>query len=194
MRHLLAIAILVLAAAPAHADDNAGLSLDLGYMWDHVQVTDQTVVSGQAVRFAIRIAVSRHFHFGGEAEESRLSGSTPIPDGQVARTTSMTVSTPVEGMMIAPKFLVGAHAISGRLTAIAELAGGFRDTELNSIYGYDIAGRKKEALVEGRTQLDYWLSPAVTVGAMASTDVLTPGDVSFGLLVGLHFAPYDHAR
>lgn len=194
MRHLLAIVVVSVLAAPSAHADPAGLSLDLGYLWDHVQVTDQTVVAGQAVRFGMRVALGRHFHFGGEAEESRLSGMTPIPGGQIARTTSMTMSTPVDGTMIAPKFLVGAHAIAGSLTAMAELACGVRDTEVSSIYGYDIAGRKKEALVEGRALLAYWVSPTITVGAVASTDVLTPGDLAFGLSLGLHFAPYDQAR
>jgi hypothetical protein len=189
------LAAVSLVAASAHAQPG-GLSIDLGYFYDRVEANDHTVVPGNLVRFGIRVSLSRHFHVGAEVDDSWLAGTTPVPDGAIARVggTPMPTMWPLEGTMVAPKALVGAHAIHGPVTWSAELACGVRDTSVSSIWSNDVAGRKEETLLEGHTKIDYWLTSGLTVGAVASADLLVPNDVAFGMSVAVHFAPYDYAR
>ena len=175
-------ALLVLLPSIAHAD--SGVSLDFGYLHSRVAVADDTTVAGGVGRFAIGISFKRHFHAGAEAEEGWLSGTTSLPDGAVARTSSGAES-PLEGNMLALKAFAGVHANAGVLRVAADVAGGFPDTWVSSDLGPDVAGRKNEPLLELRTRLDLWLSQTMTVGVATSTDVIERRDVSVGLIFAL---------
>jgi hypothetical protein len=189
------IASILLVASSVRAEPGR-LSIDLGYLYDRVEANDHTVVPGNMVRFGIRVAVSRHFHIGAEVDDSWLAGQTPIPDGAIARQSGVATPAmwPLEGTMVAPKALVGAHTIRGPVTWSTELALGVRDTSVSTIWSNDVAGRKEETLLEGHTRLDYWLTSGLTLGAVASADLLVPNDVALGISLAAHFAPYDRAR
>jgi hypothetical protein len=182
----IAPSLIVLAmASPASAE--SGVSFDFGYAVNRVAVTDQTALDGQLGRFGLKISLGRHLHFGAEAEEGSLAGTSSIPNGTVAR-TSNEPSGPLEGNTLGLKAFVGAHANVGRFIVGADLAGGMRDTWVSSDLGMDVAGFKNEPLVEVRSRADFRLSPSTTVGAMASTDLLERRNVSVGAVFALHFA------
>ena len=50
------------------------------------------------------------------------------------------------------------------------------------------------AVVEGRARLDLWLTPRVTVGALAGVDLTDRNNVTVALTVGLHFHRFDRVR
>ena len=177
--------VLVLASSSAHADN--GLSLELGYLRNQVAVTDQTALAGEAVRFTIKVSNGPFFHWGAEAEEGRLSGSTRLPGGAVARSIGQPQPSPLEGNTLGLKLLAGAHTTIGRLMFSSDLAAGVRDTWVSSDLGIDVAGRKKAALIELRARADVWLSSTTTIGAVATADLLERRDVSLGLVLALHF-------
>jgi hypothetical protein len=186
---ILASLLVVAAAGSAHAD--TGVSFDFGYLHNKVAVTDQTAIGGDVGRFAISISTGRYFHFGAEAEEARLAGSTPLPDGAVARTTGETTPTPtqgpLDGNMLGLKMFAGGHVRSGLFMFGADVAGGVRDTWVSSDAGNDVAGRKGEPLLEVRSRADFFITPTATLGVVASTDLIERRDVGLGAVFALHF-------
>jgi len=185
----IALSLLVLAAATPAAHADTGVSFDFGYLRNRVAVTDQTTIGGDMGRFAISVSSGRYFYFGAEAEEAHLAGSTGLPDGAVARTTTeQPVQGPLDGNMLGLKMFAGGHVRAGLFMFGADLATGVRDTWVSSDAGMDVAGRKDETLLEVRSRADFWLTRSATLGAVASTDLLERRDVSFGAVFALHFS------
>jgi hypothetical protein len=177
--------LLLVASTTAHADN--GLSLELGYLRTRVAVTDHTALAGEAARFTIKISNGPVFHWGAEVEEGRLTGTTTIPGGAVARSVGQPQPSPLEGNSVGLKLLAGVHHTFGRLMFSSDLAMGVRDTWVSSDAGSDVAGDKKALLVELRGRADVWLSSTTTIGAVATSDMLERRDVSLGLVFALHF-------
>ncbi len=176
----------VALASPAYADTGSGVSFELGYLRNRVAVTDNTALDGQVGRFGIRVSLGPHFHFGGEAEEGSIAGTTSLPNGVVARSTS-ELEGPLEGNTLGLKAYAGVHANAGMFQVGADLAGGVRDTWVSSDRGMDVAGRKNEPLLEARTRADLWLTRSMTIGAVASTDLIERRNVSLGAVLSLQF-------
>lgn len=194
------IAVAVVAvtlAGPAHAE--TGASFELGYVRNRVAVTDRTALDGQAARFAIRISVGRHFHWGAEAEEGSLAGTTYLPGGNVARLApgaedsqqSTSRPSPLEGNSLGLKAFVGGHGRIGRVRLGADVAGGVRDSFVSSDAGNDVAGRKKEPLLEVRTRADFFVTHSATIGLVGASDVIERRDVSLALVLALNFTRGD---
>ena len=187
MRIAASLFVLTLASTQAHAE--TGASFEVGYSHNQVAVTDQTALGGQAGRFGLRVTLGPHIHFGAEAEEGTLAGTSP-PSGVVARGGSGGSSElvgPLDGNTLGLKAYAGAHTHLGAFMVGADLAGGMRDTWVSSVAGMDVAGRKNEPLLEARTRLDYFLSSTLTIGAVASADMIERRDVSIAAVLGLHF-------
>jgi hypothetical protein len=179
------VLLVVAIASPAYAD--RGVSFDFGYARNRVAVTDQTALDGELGRFGLKVSLGRYFHFGGEAEEGRLAGTSSIPSGAVARTTDEPQG-PLEGNMLGLKLYAGAHANVGAFIVGADVAAGMRDTWVSSDLGMDVAGRKNEALLELRSRADVRMSPSTTLGVVATSDMLERRNVSLGAVFALHFA------
>jgi hypothetical protein len=184
-RFYLGLAILALSTTAARAESPATVSFDLGYLWDRVAITDHTTIDGQAVRFGFRVGW-RYVHFGAEVDDSTLAGSTQVPDGAIARTMTVPAGSPLSGTMVAPKVVFGVHTRARAFSVAADLAGGVRDTGVDSDYGNDVGGRKMEPLLEARSRVDFWMSPSWTIGAIASTDMLVRNDLAVGVMLATH--------
>jgi hypothetical protein len=187
MRNPVPLCALVTFATVSTAAADIGASLDLGYVRSRVAVTDQTALDAELLRFAIRASPWRHFHFGAECEEGSLSGSTTLPGGAIARTTSPLPESPLGGNTLGLKAYAGVHADAGRLRLGADLALGRRDTWVESDLGPDVAGRKYEPLMELRSRADLWLTNKMTFGVSAASDLLERRNVSLAFLVALNF-------
>jgi len=198
-----AVLVILTSSAVAHADD--GTSLDLGLVRSRVAVTDQTALDASLVRFAIRVSVDKripHLHFGAEAEEGSLRGTTTLSNGAVARTapgasSEMTPGTvtppsgpqsPLDGNVLALKAFAGLHANTGPIRVSADVAAGVRDAWVESDQGTDVAGRKDEGLLEIRSRIDVRVTPRFLVGATASSDLIERRDISVGLVLTLDCA------
>jgi hypothetical protein len=184
-----AISVLVLmASTSAHAERGKGASFDFGYVRSRIAVTDNTALDADQARFGIRIGTGKLFHFGAEVDNGRVAGTTPIPTNTVARTSGgEPFSGPLGGNSLNLKAYGGLHAISGRLMFGGDAALGVRDTWVESDAGMDVAGFKKEPLIELRARAEYFLTDAMTLGAVASTDMLDRRNVSLAAVFSLNF-------
>jgi hypothetical protein len=172
--------LLVCLASTAYAD--GGARFDFGLVHSQVAVTDQTALSGSMARFGVGFAINRHVHAGAEVEEGWMTGDA-LPSGAVARTG--LPSGPLNGNTLDMKLVAGLHQDVGSFRVSGDLAGGLRDTSVSTDLGMDIAGRKKEPLLEVRTRLDMFVTRAWTVGVIAGADTLERRDVSIGAVVSL---------
>jgi hypothetical protein len=190
MRIALSLVMVLLVASQAYADSGSGAAFDFGYTRNRVAVSDHTALDGDTVRFGIRVSLGRHFHFGGEAEEGQLAGTTAQPAGYVARTSTEQppVAGPLDGNTLGLKAYAGVHAQAGSFLFGADLAGGVRDTWVSSDLGMDVAGYKNEPLLEVRTRADLLLGDSVSIGAVASTDMFERRNVALGAVLSLQFA------
>lgn len=176
----LAPLVLVCLASTAYAD--GGARLDFGLMHSQVAVTDNTALQGSMARFGVGFSITKHFHAGAEVEEGWMTGNA-LPDGAVARTG--LPAGPLTGNTLDMKLVSGIHTDVGSFRVSGDLAAGLRDTSVSTDIGMDIAGRKKEPLLEVRTRLDMFLSRAWTVGVIAGADTLERRDVSIGAVVSM---------
>lgn len=182
MRHA---ALLVLCiASTAHAD--GGARFDFGLIHSQVAVTDQTAITGSMTRFGVGFAWSRHVHLGAEVEEGWMSGNA-LPDGAIARTGSggAIATGPLSGNTLDMKLVSGLHTDLGAFRVSGDVAAGLRDTSVSTDAGTDVAGRKKEPLLELRTRVDMFVSHRWAIGLVAGADTLERRDVSFGAVLGM---------
>ncbi|GEM_PF-3779211 len=180
--------LVLLASSSAFAERGSGATLDFGYVRSRVAVTDQTALDADLARFGIRISVGKNFHFGGEVDDGRLEGHTSVPTRTVARTTGGEgYSGPLGGNSLGIKAYAGLHTLRGPVMFGGDAALGVRDTNVTSDLGMDIAGRKKEPMLELRARAELFLTDTMTLGLVASTDTLEHRNVSLAAVFSLNF-------
>lgn len=191
MRIAAASALVLVLGSSASADRGAGASLDFGYVRSRVAVTDRTALDGDLARFGIRISSGRHFHFGAEVDDGQIEGNSKLPSGYVARSTEppppSTSINELEGNTLNLRAYAGLHSLVGRVMFGGDAVLGVRDTWVSSNGGPDIAGYKKEPALELRTRVEVFLSDTLTIGMVASTDVVERRNVSLALLLSFNF-------
>jgi hypothetical protein len=174
--------VLVCVAGTAYAD--GGARFDFGLVHSQVAITDQTSISGSMARFGVGFAINRHLHAGAEVEEGWMSGNA-MPDGAIARGDAALPAGPLSGNTLDMKLVGGLHTDVSRFRISGDVAAGLRDTAVSTDLGMDIAGRKKEPLLELRTRVEMYVTPSWTVGLVAGADTLERRDVSIGAVVSL---------
>jgi hypothetical protein len=182
------VLVLVASAGGAYADNGKGVSFDFGYVRSRVAVTDHTALDADQARFGIRIGTGRHFHFGAEVDNGRLTGHTSLPTNTVARTTGgESYSGPLGGNSLNLKAFAGLHTVRSKVMFGGDAALGVRDTWVESDAGMDVAGYKKQPVIEVRARAEFFLTDAMTVGAVASSDLLDRRNVSLAAVFSLNF-------
>lgn len=180
--------LVLLASSSAYADRGSGASFDFGYVRSKVAVSDATALDANQARFGIRISVGKNFHFGGEVDDGVVEGHTSLPNRSVARTTGgESYSGPLGGNSLGLKAYAGLHSIRGNFMFGGDAALGVRDTWVESDAGMDVAGYKKEPMIELRARAEYFLTDSMALGAMATTDMLEKRNVSLALMFSLNF-------
>lgn len=179
-------ALLVVCLAPTAYADGGGARFDFGLMHSQVAVTDQTTITGSVARFGVGFAFARHLHAGAEVEEGWMTGNALLGGG-VARTGQP--ASPLDGNTLDIKVVTGLHTDISVFRLSGDVAAGLRDTSVSTDEGMDIAGRKKETLLELRTRADMFVTKSWTVGVVAGADTLERHDVSIGAVVALQL---DH--
>lgn len=183
-----AASVLVLVAGTAHADRGSGASFDFGYVRSQIGVSDQSALDADQARFGIRIGTGRYFHFGAEVDNGRLTGHASAPSGSLARTSGgYTYEGPLGGTSLELKAYGGLHTLHGPLMFGGDAVLGVRDTSVESDLGKDIAGYKKQPVLEMRARAEYFLTPTMTLGAVAATDMLDRRNVSLAAVFSLNF-------
>ncbi len=190
MRIVAASVLVILASTSAYADDGKGASFDLGYVRSRVGVTDSTALDADQVRFGIRIGAGKHFHFGAEVDNGRITGEI-TQTRTIARTVGGEQQPgyigPLGGNSLNLKAYAGLHAVHRSFMFGGDAALGVRDTWVESDLGMDVAGFKKQPVIEMRARAEFFLSRAMTVGAVASTDMLDRRNVSLAAVFSLNF-------
>ncbi|HEY1556744.1 MAG TPA: hypothetical protein VGF94_18035 [Kofleriaceae bacterium] len=214
MRRALLIAI-VLAAAPRlasadadgpfdyhlHLCDDCGLagSPTRGYspVWVEAGVamlhfvpatTNQAldVIGGQARV----LARNGRYHVGFEFAFADLAATMPMMSA-ARETTPGGMTSPIGGDITQSKLLIGTRADLGPVTLIGEAASGVQ------IAMYDNLARPPSQfwlLMEAHAQANVWLTPQVTLGALAGIDVLDPSVAQLSVVVGYHLRAFDGTR
>ena len=73
-----------------------------------------------------------------------------------------------------------------------ELAPGFHRAELRDARGLELATAESDSTtIEGRARLDLWVTPRVTIGAVAGVELDHPSEMTAGLMLGLHVSDFD---
>ena len=111
-----------------------------------------------------------------------------------SRGSSTDAGTEADGTLGVAKAVAGMHAFAGPFSGAAELAAGVRHATMATGSGMQLPDVHDGAVVEVHGRLDFWLAPKISLGAVVGVDLLDSTNVSGGLLLGLHFAPYDLAR
>jgi len=182
---------------PQHA---TGSWVDFGLMYGHIEPVAGTLLSTEFVRFGPRASLNRFLYVGAEVDIGKISGVDPSETNAIARDGSSTTTMPEDpaaaitgGTLAAAKAVIGVHVMTGPLSGAAEFSAGVRDYMLEDAIGqfgqayfggvYEVHGRH-----------DLWATRSLTVGALASLDLVDRNDVSLGVVVGFHFVPYDGQR
>jgi len=152
------------------------------------------LVQGVAVRFAPRISISNNVYIGGELDTGTLSGRVTNPTAY--RTTGnggeMQPGDPVTGKFGAVRAVVGVRARFGIISAAGEGAIGAHAADLQDQYLTEVdAVRSNTIFFEGRARVDLWVTPRVSVGAIAGVGLGDSHDTTAGIMFGYHFGNYD---
>jgi hypothetical protein len=153
-----------------------------------------------ALGMDLRILGGRRLYGGVEASIGRIVGG----DGPAMSTfgddrlATATVDAPVH-LHLGAGAVIGARAPVGRLTVSGELYTGARAfrTEVTSHHGacvttdtsYDV-----ELALEPRARIDLWLSPWLTLGGFAGTDLRARDVRVVGVTIGGHVRAFDGLR
>jgi hypothetical protein len=191
----------VLAPPMAPAQNPHGLWLDFGVVYGRVGGAGQSFTT-EMVQFAPHLALSHLLYAGAEFDGGRLADRT----GTLMQdpTTGLVIANNIEntGEVAMAKLLVGARGMVGLFSAGGELAVGFQDLvvreQLVANAGAAIADGDTggfSTTYEARGRFDFWATPKLTIGALATVNMVSArDDLSIGLVVGVHFLPYDGIR
>jgi len=181
--------IILLLAAPSIASADAWT--DVGIVRTETPMDGGRLVDGYALRFAPRVNLRGPFYVGAELDGGRLGGDVTTPAAY--RTEGVTTpTTDLEGEQYAVRAVAGLRMRIGSISGGGELAGGFHRAELRSPLGVELATiESTSTMIEGRARLDVWLTPRLTVGAVAGVELDEPSALSAGLMVGFHAADFD---
>src|SRR3569623_3513519 len=186
-------ALVIAPPAPASA---SGMWIDFGAGATRLDPGNGQTYRGEYLRFAPQVTLSRVLYFGAELDIGSCDASEGPANPAAARGEGATGSgTPmtsqIDGQLGAAKLGGGARLMAGAFSGGLELAAGIRYTTLTEGSASNSVGT---GVVEARGRLDVWVTPHVTVGALAGTDIARRDEATFALNVGFHFEPFDHTR
>jgi hypothetical protein len=168
---------------------------EVGLVRSHMDMGGGHEVDGYAVRFAPHVAFNNHFYGGVELDGGRINGDVGVPQSYRTTGGEMGPTAAVNGEAYAIAALFGMRVRAGSFSGGAELAGGFHRADLRDASGLEVAWiNGDQTMIEGRARLDVWLTPSFTVSGVAGVELDQPSDLTAGLMIGLHFAPYDGMR
>lgn len=186
-----AILILVAISGVASADSWT----EIGLVRSHMDMGGGHVVDGYAVRFAPRVQLRDAFYGGVELDGGRISGDIATPPVFRANGGEMGPTSAVTGEAYAIAAVFGMRVRAGRISGGGELAAGFHRADLRDANDLEVATiDSTSTMLEGRARLDLWLTPQLSIGGVAGVELDHPSDLSAGVMLGFHFAPYDGSR
>jgi hypothetical protein len=157
---------------------------------------DNRPISALGFRLRHTLAFGRHFYFGGEFDWASITGGPRLVTDVAARTTTVTMTGEMGGLVAENKLLVGVHETFGLVTLAAELGPGVR----MAVYSTDLLPASAQPpaqpwfIAAAQVAAHAWMTPHITLGVTAGTDLLRGDELSVGVTVGFHFMPFDLTR
>ncbi|MBV8756886.1 MAG: hypothetical protein JO257_06420 [Deltaproteobacteria bacterium] len=193
-----ALLILVAMGTTASADPWRFTSWDeIGVLRTRLDMADGYAVTGEAVRFAPHVPIGPNVYIGAELDTGSLSGRVPS-DATYRSSTGGGEQVPTAaatGKYGAVRALIGVRMRFGMLSVAGEFAAGLHAADLQDAYGQEISATHANSTeLEGRARVDLWVSPRLTVGAIAGVGLDDSRDATAGLMLGYHFGNYDGMR
>ncbi|MEO6776940.1 MAG: hypothetical protein ABI467_28645 [Kofleriaceae bacterium] len=188
---------IIVAVPAAPVPPTGGMWVDFGVGATRLDPGDGQTHRGNYVRFAPQTTFDRTFYLGAEIDIGSFDAGTPSPTIDSAARggssgTTMDASADT-GSLAAAKLIAGARMTAGAFSGGLELAGGVRYTTVTNLSSVTTIADGR-GVVEARGRLDVWITPYVTLGALAGTDLVRRDELTFGLNLGVHFEPFDHTR
>ena len=185
--------------APPPPPSTSGMWLDFGVTATRIDPGDGQTYRGNYVRFAPQTTIKNGFYLGAEINIGSFDPNQPAVVNSAARGdgssgTGMALSTNESGMLAAAKLVAGLRMMAGSFSGGVELASGIRYATITADGSPMSTYSASAGVFEARGRLDLWLSPHLTLGALAGTDLARRDEVTFGLDVGFHFEAFDHSR
>jgi hypothetical protein len=191
MSDVKAILILVACSSVASADSWT----EVGLARSQVDMGDGHTVQGYSVQFSPRFNLNKAFYAGAELDGGRISGDIATPQVFRVNGGEMAPTSTVNGEAYAIAALVGMRLRAGVISGGGELVAGFHRAELRDARSLELATVESDTpMLQGRARLDLWVSPQLSVGGVVGVELDDPKDMMAGLMVGLHFEPYDGMR
>jgi len=153
-----------------------------------------TPVRGLVGSWRSGVAIS-WFYVGDELALGGLGGG-PTSSGSALAPFAVAPPTDTSGFIVQDLVFAGARAIQGPIALGGELGVGFR----MSIYSSPVLAAPSynafdaSFLFAARAKVDVWATTWLTVGAIATVNLVDPKDVGLGIVVGFHVQPYDGTR
>ena len=187
-----------LVLVPPAPSATSGMWLDFGLGATRIDPGNGQTYRGTYARFAPQTTINRMFYLGAEIDIGSFDGSQPSATDTAARggssgTSTTTMSSGDTGTLAAAKLVAGARLMAGAFSGGLELAGGVRYASVTDISGVTTHADGM-GVVEARGRLDLWVTPHVTIGALAGSDIIRRDEATFALNVGFHFERFDHTR
>jgi hypothetical protein len=148
---------------------------------------DDRPLTAAGVRFRPSIGIGRTFYFTPQFDVASITGGPRLVSDVSAHgaTTMMTASS--AGILLQYAMLFGLHRWVGPVSLALEVGPGIRVASFTP-------GDEAWFVLQAQPVVDVWLTPNVSLGVQAGTDLLDHSTVSAGLTLGLHATPYDMAR
>jgi hypothetical protein len=149
------------------------------------------VINGYVLRFAPRTNLSGPVFVGAELDGGRIGGDITTP-ATFRASGETNPTTAVEGDQYAVRAVLGLRMRVGSISGGGELAGGFHRADLHDSLGVELASVESTSTTfEGRARLDLWVTPRLTIGAVAGVELEEPRLMTAGIMLGLHAADFD---
>jgi hypothetical protein len=149
---------------------------------------------GARVRLAF--GVGRTLYVVGQTDLASVStGPAVVADLSAAGTTT-TMSASTGGFVAQEAIMLGAHRRVGAFSLALESGLGARIAIYSTTTLPDTiqAPTQASVVVPLQIKLDWWLSPNVAIGALGGVDLLHRGDVTVGIVLGMHLMAFDGSR
>ncbi|HEY1547593.1 MAG TPA: hypothetical protein VGG28_07230 [Kofleriaceae bacterium] len=155
--------------------------------------------NAEAAHIGVRVNASEHFYAVLGVDAGHLSLTGPYIDSSVPGNPEVPgdpahgMTESLSGTLVQMTGAVGARAFAGMFSGGAELGGGVRYTTVHdanstwSLVSYDPIG-------VARGRVEFWMTPRLTLSALAEVDLQDVRDASFAITFGLHTMDYDAAR
>ena len=186
-----ALLILVAFSSVASADSWT----EVGLARSQIDMGDGHTVQGYSVQFSPRFNLDKLFYAGAELDGGRISGDIATPQVFRVNGGEMAPTSAVTGEAYAIAALVGMRLRVGAVSAGGELVAGFHRAELRDANSLELASIESDTtMLQGRARLDLWVSPQLSLGGVVGMELDDPKEMTAGIMLGLHFAPYDGMR